>query len=218
VGTKRLYNVPNQDESSEKYWYCECGCGRKTQIAKRTITKSGWIKGKPKRFLVGHNSRYIGSPPDVPNGKKWCGECKQIKDVSEFYSHRNTLDGLQGRCKDCGRKYHKKWRENNPEYDKKYMDEYHLLIDFGLTTAQYNKMLEDQEGRCAICYKYETRMQNGKLGRMSVDHDHKTGKIRGLLCNNCNRALGLLGDCIGTLQTAIDYLKLYRNKEEVLDE
>lgn len=64
-------------------------------------------------------------------------------------------------------------------------------------------MLEAQEGVCAICGKPETK-PNAKY--LAVDHNHETGVIRGLLCNNCNRALGLLGDNVETLQNAINYL------------
>lgn len=65
-------------------------------------------------------------------------------------------------------------------------------------------MLEEQHGVCAICGKPETK-PNAKY--LAVDHDHKTGEVRGLLCNNCNRALGLLQDNTEVLQNAINYLK-----------
>lgn len=68
-------------------------------------------------------------------------------------------------------------------------------------------MLSIQGGVCAICKKPERHRSNGpKVKRLAVDHDHTTGEVRGLLCNNCNRALGLFGDDVTALQAAIDYL------------
>lgn len=73
---------------------------------------------------------------------------------------------------------------------------------FGLTPEAWNIMFEEQGGVCAICKNPETQNR-----RISVDHDHETGKVRGLLCNNCNRGLGLLKDSLHTLSSAVEYLK-----------
>lgn len=78
-----------------------------------------------------------------------------------------------------------------------------------MTFADYEAMLIKQDNKCAICHTTEeTKLgPNGTLVRMSVDHCHTSGKVRGLLCNRCNRALGLLGDSVDLLQKAIVYLK-----------
>lgn len=67
---------------------------------------------------------------------------------------------------------------------------------FGLTTEQYERMVEAQAGLCAICMLPETARTNGGEGvrQLSVDHDHRTGRVRKLLCNRCNTAIGSLGD------------------------
>ena len=70
-----------------------------------------------------------------------------------------------------------------------YARRHNLKRKYGLTEAAYSKMLLDQDGVCAICRKPETRFCNGTLASLSVDHDHETGKIRGLLCIKCNRSL-----------------------------
>lgn len=70
---------------------------------------------------------------------------------------------------------------------------------YGITVEQYDQLFEYQGGRCAICNKTSTK-------KLNVDHDHNTGEIRGLLCGNCNKALGLFDDAIEALQAAIDYL------------
>lgn len=72
-----------------------------------------------------------------------------------------------------------------------------------MTLADYDAMLLSQDGKCAIC---GTETSAGK-GRFSVDHDHGTGKIRGLLCNNCNAGIGLLKDDPRVLRYAANYLE-----------
>lgn len=79
-----------------------------------------------------------------------------------------------------------------------------LIRNFNITLDDYNKIFVDQEGCCAICKSHQSEF---KLS-LSVDHCHETGKIRGLLCGNCNMALGLLKDNILNLEEAIKYLSL----------
>ena len=74
---------------------------------------------------------------------------------------------------------------------------------YGITIEDYDRMLEDQGGRCAIC---RTNDPGGSGSRFAVDHDHKTGKVRGLLCQNCNTGIGLLQDNVLILEQAIRYL------------
>lgn len=76
-----------------------------------------------------------------------------------------------------------------------------MLKRFGLTEADYERMLEDQGERCAIC-----RRPPSSKRRLAVDHDHKTHEVRGLLCGRCNVALGLFNDSIGTIEQALAYL------------
>lgn len=84
---------------------------------------------------------------------------------------------------------------------------YELLAYYGISLAEYEKMLDLQNGACAICGKRETvRVRNGTIRHMAVDHDHKTGKIRGLLCSRCNPMLGLAKDDSNTLLSAVRYL------------
>lgn len=77
--------------------------------------------------------------------------------------------------------------------------------EYGLSADEYLAMLEAQDGRCAIC-RGEPHTQNGRQARLSVDHDHVTGKPRGLVCHNCNRAIGLLGDDPARALALADYL------------
>lgn len=79
-----------------------------------------------------------------------------------------------------------------------------LRLKYGLSLEQYDTMVEAQGGRCAICEKAPP-FNSGRNGQcLHVDHDHQTGAVRGLLCNNCNRGIGMIGDA--NLQAAVAYL------------
>jgi hypothetical protein len=88
----------------------------------------------------------------------------------------------------------------NKERDLKYSTEYNRLRKTGVTPEQYNAKMEEQAGLCAICNKECTKA-------LAADHDHETGKFRGLLCNNCNRGLGHFKDDSMLLLRALYYLE-----------
>lgn len=91
-----------------------------------------------------------------------------------------------------------------------YAREWQLLRNFGITLTQYAEMFKAQDGKCAICNKPETakdRMGNSRP--LCVDHCHKSGNVRELLCNRCNHMLGLADDDIPTMESAIAYLKAH---------
>lgn len=75
-----------------------------------------------------------------------------------------------------------------------------LRLRYGLSVETYDDLLEAQRGVCALCEKAPVKH------RLAVDHDHETGRIRGLLCAPCNKALGILGDSVSGLQRAIAYI------------
>lgn len=88
---------------------------------------------------------------------------------------------------------------------------YNVLNKYGLTVKQYARLLEDQNGRCRICQtgirgRYTTPRGGIRL-RACVDHDHGSGLIRGLLCHKCNVGIGLFGESIRNLASAIVYLE-----------
>jgi len=119
----------------------------------------------------------------------------------------------------------KKWKEENPEqrriYYKKNKDHINkkskawhksnkervrhlnLVRDFGITLDEYNKLLTKQNECCAICKIHQNELNIA----LAVDHDHKTGKIRGLLCTSCNNGLGRFKDNKDLLSEAIKYLR-----------
>lgn len=99
--------------------------------------------------------------------------------------------------------YLRAYRKHDPVVEK----ERYLLLRFNLSMEDYSQMLSAQGGVCAICKQPETHMRNGKVKALAVDHNHKTGKVRGLLCSDCNTGIGKLKDSPDVLQAAIDYLR-----------
>jgi hypothetical protein len=110
-------------------------------------------------------------------------------------------------CKKCHALRNQKLRKKNPAQTANNDRKRKLKRIFGLTMDQYDQMFKLQNGLCAICNCPETETRNGKLIYLSVDHDHKTGKIRKLLCHKCNRALGILEESVDLLEKLIQYLK-----------
>jgi hypothetical protein len=108
-----------------------------------------------------------------------------------------------GEKREANRLKMKRWREKNPErnrtgYERRYSVakqsghnyDVSLRRQFGITLADYEKLLADQHGVCYICGKPETVVHCGQVRRLAVDHDHTTGKVRRLLCTVCNTRVG----------------------------
>ena len=115
---------------------------------------------------------------------KKCTNCHNIKDLSCFGSAKHHRDGKTSQCNDCR---NEKLRQayKNPEVKKRYRNR-QLKNDFGITLDTYNQMLSEQESCCATCNRHVSELSKPLV----VDHDHNTGKVRGLLCDYCNRLLG----------------------------
>jgi len=116
------------------------------------------------------------------------------------------------------RVYHKAWRDANPDKIKaRYVPErsaaYHRKRNYGLTPEEYADRLTFQQGRCAICYEPMTGKGKEK-DAPTVDHDHETGIVRGILCMRCNNGLGKFRDRPELLAAAITYLMPYAHEEE----
>ena len=139
---------------------------------------------------------------------KTCTVCKETKPISEFHNRKSSKDGKAYRCKSCDTEARLKWSKNNPEAAHKSQRGRNLKAKYGITLSEYNSMLERQEHKCAICGTSENKVIRGNNATLSfaVDHDHNTGVVRGLLCNQCNRGLGMLGDSVEALKKAIRYL------------
>ena len=120
------------------------------------------------------------------------------------------------RAKETRRLYRQRNRERFLEYDRNRPREKYrrdTLRKYGLTVDQFNALVAEQNGVCVICKTFEPTSVHPRL---CVDHDHKTGSIRGLLCSKCNGGLGNFRDNIEYLQTAIEYLKRYSSQNALL--
>lgn len=125
--------------------------------------------------------------------RKTCSKCGLEKDFEDFCRRKSSPDGREYRCKPChnaaNREYVKRKYGNSRHY--------HLKQRFGIGAAEVNEMIETQGGICPICRKRPA---------VHVDHDHKTGKVRAILCEMCNGGLGQFRDNPETIRKAIAYL------------
>ena len=139
--------------------------------------------------------------PKLSTQFKACKKCKKLKSVSAFHKDKTTATGFNSWCKKCKLK-HDGLRSRSRRSPKEYQDRYRYA-KLGMTLENYNKMLTAQNDRCKICNRHKSDQKRS----LHVDHCHDSGKIRGILCGNCNVALGLFNDDIDTLKKAIIYLK-----------
>lgn len=134
---------------------------------------------------------------------KHCINCNEVKPLEEFYwkIKNKTKEAV---CKKCSGERAKEWRDSNKHqirntaYKKK----------FGISLDEYEEKLEAQNYCCAICGEHESSF---KL-RFAVDHDHKTGKVRDLLCGQCNVAVGMVKENTDILTSMISYLMQHKDK------
>lgn len=138
---------------------------------------------------------------------KTCTGCRDSKPPEAFWKNRNMSDGLQYYSKDCHRARTKDLRSNsqkNKEWRRRWLER-----QYGLTERDYNQLLAEQGGVCAICQQPETDTNKyGTVKMLAVDHDHETGVIRGLLCQECNTGIGSLKHDPALLLKAADYVNI----------
>ena len=136
---------------------------------------------------------------------KQCQQCKATKSLDQFklVSPRRVPMRF---CLDCYTDNRRKSKSGEKPFDKR---ESALERSYGITMDYYNRMLEEQNGRCAICLGDDPKSPD-RVNHWYIDHCHTTGEVRGLLCNSCNRGVGLLGDNVSNLERAILYLNKVR--------
>lgn len=169
---------------------------------------------------------------------KYCSKCKETKPLSAYSKSRIRKDGLSLICKECSKKNHRLWYEKNKgkavqqstawrlknrdryrQWQKEYAKREALKImntrlgKYGITLKDYDELLSLQNNACGCCGSKES---GNRTGRFCVDHDHLTGKVRGLLCTSCNLGIGMLGDDLHSLLNAINYI--YRSDKAHDDE
>lgn len=152
-----------------------------------------------------------------------CRTCGKDKPAEEFYARKRPDGSLYHRrdCKECVREHQKQRWADDPEAHRVYGRTYYhnnawrvrdssLRKKYGITYADFVRMHEEQGGKCALCQR-EIPLSKA----IHVDHDHKTGKVRALLCHHCNTGLGNLQDDPDLLLAAALYV--LRHREEHRD-
>jgi hypothetical protein len=142
---------------------------------------------KQKRIAAREN------PAPLPATKQ-CTKCGDIKPSEGFTRDSANPTGLFSWCKDCVKQSSQHRRESDREKHRFH----HKKHRYGITRADYQRLFQEQGEVCKIC---------GQSARLGVDHDHVTGRVRGLLCHKCNAGIGLLCEDVEVLRRAISYLE-----------
>lgn len=128
---------------------------------------------------------------------KRCSTCSEEKSLTAFYKDRRKPSGLTSQCKLCQYQSVRKWRSGSENFRRRS----NLKTKYGMSPADYDKLVAAQDNRCAICLEAPKANMN-----LCIDHDHASGLIRGLLCHGCNRGIGLLKDSATNLNRAASYV------------
>jgi hypothetical protein len=140
----------------------------------------------------------------LPAGTKRCANCREVKEYSGFTLSKITHDRRTAHCRLCisakARAKYLTRTERRTAKDR----EAHRRWKYGLTAEQFSAMLAAQRGCCAICGEH--------MGTPCVDHDHTTEKVRGLLCKECNWAIGFLHDNAVRMDRAAAYIREHQRK------
>lgn len=127
--------------------------------------------------------------------------------MGEFYRHRGMASGRLGMCRTCSKAIVNRWRRTHPDEFTFQRRRRELRQKYGLTPQQYEDMLHKQGGLCACCGKPPGHAQTKPSVRyLAVDHCHRTGRVRGLLCVPCNLIIGNACEDDAVLRAAISYL------------
>lgn len=145
---------------------------------------------------------------------KICKRCDEEKVITNYYKyHKSKYEVYSPYCKNCHNLNNKEYNERNPEKTTARRRCGQLKFKYNLSNEEYNRLVELQNGICAICNKvpnYNLRYNY----QLVIDHDHENSSVRSLLCHKCNQALGLFKDNIETIKSAYEYLIQHKKKEQ----
>lgn len=144
---------------------------------------------------------------------KVCRTCKKTLPLSDFHKSKVHSFGVKNNCAKCANAHHRKnyTKRYRTDKDKKRLSNWHLVKKYNISLEEYQQLYEAQNGCCAICKKEQQSLDTMRISRgakeiLVVDHDHLNKRVRGLLCQGCNQALGLFKDDPTILIKAIEYL------------
>lgn len=200
-----------------------CGPLTEEQV-RRKVRKSGKSAGKKQTICIAcereqnrlrarekdpevlkqHRERFRYKYRDLSEKEMRCSGCATVKDMSEF--NPAMLNIRYPYCKPCSQAATQKSKE------KHYIvvENARLKRNYGISLEDYEKMLKSQNYSCAICKKPESQCLNAKPVKLSVDHDHKTGLARELLCFRCNVSVGMLEKNTDLILVLLEYLEKHK--------
>jgi Recombination endonuclease VII len=137
--------------------------------------------------------------------RPYCSKCRAKMEALEFCSRcGKKRDGSHATyCRECYQAYSREHYARNVEHKRAKTRNQHIKSIYGMSVAEWNAKLVEQGGKCAVCYTEEP----GGRGQFHTDHDHVTGKVRGLLCTRCNVALGMVNDDTWLLRRLAEYVE-----------
>ena len=136
---------------------------------------------------------------------KLCKKCGETKPLDQFELRKRPSGKMVPHtyCRPCRKQYNDEWKEKNRDKYAVHQHCSHVKRVYGLDYADFTRMMEEQNNRCAICGYEETRTAHF----LHVDHCHESGKVRALLCGPCNRGMGGFRDNPEILRAAANYLE-----------
>jgi len=196
----------------ERYAKCKCLCGEAKEVSLRSLRTGKSIScGCSRAEVEPHNALPVLEGETAPR-------CKRCDQPMSRRVDKSVKRGWRWRCSPCAVKamndanpqgrtdYQrtKEWREKNPVQYKKNQTN-RILAGYGMDLEDFTLMRDDQDHKCAMpgC---DADIDEVPTTFTHVDHCHETGKVRGILCNKCNRGLGFFNDDIGRLEAAVLYL------------
>jgi len=135
-------------------------------------------------------------------GKKQCKYCDRTRKLDYFPKSKNSKTGYFSYCYECRRSINRNQDKKRFRKRLEYTRNRYLIRTYGISISDYEIMLREQGGGCAICGR-----QKDSHAKLAVDHDSMTGRVRGILCENCNLAIGQLAHDIERIRKAITYLE-----------
>lgn len=175
---------------------CACGCGNETNVDSRGRSRK-WIHG---HYII-NNQKHLRE--NRTDGLQVCTKCNELKKLELFGFSKNTKNGRGSWCLKCGQKSSSEWRSRNRKRVNANLQK-SRVNKYGIKWSDYLSMLERQDGKCKICGSiFSDKVKR----RLAIDHCHKTNKVRGLLCFNCNAGIGFFKDDAYLMLKAIEYLR-----------